>query len=43
MLKEFDNHSDNDKTRNLKRKVDSLTDGRKSTKETEKLVESKIK
>ena len=27
MLKEFDNYSDNDETKNLKRKVASFTDG----------------
>lgn len=43
MLKEFDNPSDNEQTKTLKRKVYSFTDGKRSTREIEKLTEGKIK
>lgn len=42
MVKEFDNPSDNDKVKKLKRKVYSLTDGKRSSREIEKLMGVKI-
>ena len=42
LVKEFDNPNDNIETKKIKRKVYSLTDGKKSTREIEKLTGSKI-
>lgn len=42
MIKEFDNTSDSVETKTLKRKVYSLTDGKRSTREIEKITEGKI-
>lgn len=43
LVKEFDNPSDSVEAKNLKRKVYSLTDGKRSTREIEKLMGGKIK
>lgn len=43
MIKEFDNPSDSVETKALKRKVYSLTDGKRSTREIEKLTGGKVK
>jgi len=43
MIKEFDNPSDSVETKNLKRKVYSLTDGKNSTRDIERLTAGKIK
>lgn len=43
MAKEFDNPSDSVETKTLKRKVYSLTDGERSTREIEKLTGGKIR
>jgi len=43
VIKEFDNPNDNVETKNLKQKVYSLTDGKKSTRDIEKLTAGKIK
>ena len=42
LVKEFDDPSDSIATKKLKRKVYSLTDGKKSTREIEKLTGGKI-
>lgn len=43
VVKAFDNPGDSVETKNLKRKVYALTDGKRSTREIEKLTGSKIK
>lgn len=43
MVREFDNPSDSVETKTLKRKVYSFTDGKRSTREIEKLTGGKIK
>jgi len=43
MVKEFDNPSDNGESKKLKRKVYSLTDGERSSREIEKLTGGKIR
>lgn len=43
MVKEFDNPSDNGESKKMKRKIYSLTDGKKSSREIEKLIGGKIK
>ena len=43
MVREFDNAGDSDEVKNIKRKVYSLTDGKCSSREIEKLMENKIR
>lgn len=42
MVREFDNSGDSDEAKKMKRKVYSLTDGKCSSREIEKLIEGKI-
>lgn len=43
VVKEFDNPGDSVGTKNLRRKIYTMTDGKKSTREIEKLTGGKIK
>jgi hypothetical protein len=43
MVKEFDNTNDNDEIKKIKRKIYSLTDGERSSREIEKLIGGKIR